>query len=502
MGAMLASRLPAGHAQSNDEILQRAISAFKAGDFSHAEQMFSLLVKQDSSAINVGYLAMAEASNGDLVQAIAHFQQSIQLGNATASARYNLGIAYLNSHQPEAGIRELRQAVSQDRKYLPARYALGVALVDSRRAGEAIPFLEQARMESPEKPEIWANLVRAEFDAGNDTAALRTVDEAVQSLPDAPSLAVTLAQLCRDHREVQKARYLLENATESMPQNNEVNLLLAKTSMQAGEPIEALAVLKNVPAEWGKPGEVYMVRGEARALTGNLDLAEADLSIALGADPQNESYLEAYAWIEQLRGHHREALATLAKAHDRNPHSPTVSYRLGLSYFSLRQYDQAVGACEEALRLAPDYDAAYLLLGAIKLAQEDFRAAQAAFQHAVSLKPGSALFHRELGIALFRAGSLVESKKELDRASILDAQGAATYFWRARVLASSGKRREAVADLETVVALQPNYRGAYSELAPLYLADGDTQKAAWALAKQKDLPDTPDPDESMLKDLP
>jgi len=502
LGAILPGCLSSGYAQSNDEILQRAISTFQAGDFSRAEQMFSLLVKQNPSAVNIGYLAMAEASNGELAKAIAHFRQSIELGNNSSSARYNLGIAYLNSHQPEAGIRELRQALSQDPRYLPARYALGVALVDTGRAGEAIPVLEQARTESPEKPEIWANLVRAEFDAGNDQAALRTVEGAVQSVPDDPRLAVTLARLCLDHRQVQKARYLLENATESIPQDSEVKILLAKTSLLAGEPIEALAVLKNVPVESGKPGEVYLLRGQARALTGNLDLAEADLSIALDADPQNERYLEAYAWLKQLRDRHGEALATLAKARERNPQSPTLCYRQGLSYFFLRQYDKAARASEEAIQLAPAYDAAYLLLGTIRLAQEDFRLAQAAFRQAVALKPDSALFHRQLGIALFKAGSLEESKKELDRASTLDAKGAATYLWRARVLAGLGKRREAIVDLETVLALQPTYRGAYSELAQLYTAEGDAQRAAWALAKEKELPETTSPDEGLLRDLP
>jgi Flp pilus assembly protein TadD len=55
------------------------------------------------------------------------------------------------------------------------------------------------------------------------------------------------------------------------------------------------------------------------------------------------------------------------------------------------------------------------------------------------------------------------------------------------VLAHDGERQKAIADLETAVALQPHYRKAYTELARLYAVDGQREKAAAALAKEKTL---------------
>ena len=202
------------YTQSTDEILQGGIRAFESGDFKSAKQLLTELVRRDPSAANLGYLAMAEAGNGELAQAITHFQKSIQLGNNSAHVHYNLGLAFLKTHQFGAGVGELQRAMAIDPKSASAPYALGVALLDSGRAREAISYFEQARRLSPDQAEIWANLVRAQFQAGEVTKALQTVNEAIAAVPNNPRLAITLANLCLQRKEIQKARNLLENANK------------------------------------------------------------------------------------------------------------------------------------------------------------------------------------------------------------------------------------------------------------------------------------------------
>jgi len=90
-----------------------------------------------------------------------------------------------------------------------------------------------------------------------------------------------------------------------------------------------------------------------------------------------------------------------------------------------------------------------------------------------------------LGVILFKSGHLAESNKELDQAVALDPKAALAYFSRARSLVALGDEQAALRDLETMVALQPDNRDAYSELARLYAKAGQPQKAADALAKEK-----------------
>src|SRR6266851_2152000 len=95
----------AGYSQASESDLDRGVLALKNGDFGRAKRILSLVVKQDPSAENLYYLAMAEASSGSVEQAIAHFRQSIRMGNRSAAVHYNLGLAYLKAKRSDAGIR-------------------------------------------------------------------------------------------------------------------------------------------------------------------------------------------------------------------------------------------------------------------------------------------------------------------------------------------------------------------------------------------------------------
>jgi hypothetical protein len=69
---------------------EAGIAALQKRDFQRAKEIFSALVNQHASAENLNYLGMAEASDGDLPNAIAHFVASIHGGNNTAIVHYNL----------------------------------------------------------------------------------------------------------------------------------------------------------------------------------------------------------------------------------------------------------------------------------------------------------------------------------------------------------------------------------------------------------------------------
>jgi tetratricopeptide (TPR) repeat protein len=484
------------------DALESGVQALKAGEFAHAQLIFTDLVKRSRSAENVGYLAMAEAGTGKSDQAIAHFQESIRLGNDSAAVHYNLGVAFLNLGRRKEGIREFRLALTKDARFLAASYPLGVALLEEGRAREALPHLEQAHKLSPQEPGVWFDVVRAEFESGSQEAALRTVDLALTAIPDNSNLTVALANLCRQHGQARKARYLLEDASVSSPRDSSIGLLLARVSLQDGEPKETLAAMDNVPPHAGAPGEVTFLKGVARGLTGDFAAAQADLSSALQADPHNVEYLVAYAWLQQRQGHYEEALTTLRGAHELGGAKPTFHFRRAVSYFYLGAYAQAVEACKDALRLDSRFAEAYLLMGTVLLQQQSFQTAQSAFQDAIALKSNVALFHTLLGVALYKDGKIALAGKELNQALVLDPQSAPAYFYRARLQARQGERRKAIADLETAVALDSHYRKAYAELARLYTAEGQSDKAAGALANEStEVQSKVSEDERMLQEV-
>ena len=332
-------------AQADQDLIEQGLQAYNAHDFTRAQEILAALVKRDPSAWNFNLLAVAEFAGGKFDQAIAHFRRSIRLGNDSASVHYNLGLSYLQRHNTALGAREIQRALSIDPTLESARYNLAVALLDAGRSQEALPHLLQLRAESPCDPAMWANLIRAQFDTGNTEAAFRTIDEAMRGMTHNVPLIATAAALCERYHQPQKTRNLLESASELRPDDPDIILLLAKASLEANEPAEALTVLKDVPVSSGAPGLVSYTRGLALELTGREEAAEQELTAAVQADPQSVHYLVALAWVYQLEDHQQEALYTLEKARERDPNAEVVPYRMAVSAFVLRRYEQAVQLC-------------------------------------------------------------------------------------------------------------------------------------------------------------
>jgi len=476
----------------------------EARDFAAARQAVLQLVQREPSADNYNYLATAEAAAGQVNLAIAHLQKSIQLGNRTAGAFYNIGVMEMQAHRPDAAEAAFQHAIDLDPKYSPARYGLGMALLSSGHPNRTAEVMQNTLEQTPPEPRFWVLLVSAQFAAGDSAKAVMSTRNAVENFPEDARLDVTLATVCLRYRVVQRARELLEDANESMPNNPEVALLLAKASLLAGEPLEAMAVLEGMaPAERKAVGWRLMM-GEIRALQGDLDSAADDLRLALRDTARDQECLAAYAWLQNLQRQYEDAIATLAKARSILPRAPWVPYRMGVSYFFLAKFEQAETACQRALQLDPTYAPAYMLRGIVKLKEKHFEAARIDLAKAVDLAPDNPLFHRQLGIALYDGGKAALAGEQFDFALHVNPKDAAGYFWRAKSLQARGDREQAIADLKTVIALQPDYAEAYTELARIYSETGQASRAAEVLSQQKQAGafSQPSGDETLLRTLP
>lgn len=469
--------------QSPAELQQRGVQAFRAGQFALAKSLFSRLIRDDPSATAFSYLATAEGAMGEYRQAIVHFQKSIALGNDTPVMRYNLALSYLRQNQLGSAIIQLKHAVAKNPQFLAARYALGVAQLHAGQPREAIVNLQQTQNQLSKKPEMWLNLADAEFSAGNIRQALQILDKSVVAVPENPRFFVELAQVCLNHGQPQKARDLLENASELAPSDSSLKVLLAEISLNVEEPEETLAVLNHVQESAGLPGQVDFLRGRALLLKGELKQADALLAAAVGADPQKLDYVSAYAELKAIEQNYGEALASLRKADEVHPQSPGLAYQTAFIYTLMHRYGEARKACTKATRLAPKFDEAYFLQGAIEFEQNEWLQAEAAFQRALVLRPHSAFYHAALGAALYEAGSLNESRRELDESLRLDRRTPIAYFWRAQLFTRQSDWPKAVGDLEILVTLDSNYPEAYELLARLYTAEKQQAKASDAQAK-------------------
>jgi tetratricopeptide (TPR) repeat protein len=474
-------------AQSPDELKQKGIKAFQAGQFAAAEEAFKLLVQRDPSGENYSYEAVTELSAGEIQAAITHFKRAIALGYAPGSVHYNLGLAYLRLGSSREGIRELKLAATQEPENGEVEYSLGVALLETGEARSALPLLRNSLRRSPGDSAIRANCVRAEFESGDAEAATEEIDKAVAALPKNVALDVALAQLCLAHRQGQKALTLLENADELAPNEPEIRFLLARANVVLERPTKVFDILKGVTPETGAPGEWSHLMAQAQAQAGDLKEARIQVESAIHAEPKNTAYQLTSAWIDQLDLRYTQSIATLEHARELEPKRALIPYRIAIGYYYTQRFDMAAEECQAAVKLAPSYDPAYFLMGISKLEMKDLEGAQAALERAVALKSASPLYHYEWGETLFKGGRIEEGKREFSRALELDAKFAGAYYWRGRALKQEGDLPAAIRDLEAAVAIDPGLTLAYHELWQLYKSTGQPEKANAALAKGEQL---------------
>lgn len=470
-------------AQSVHDLERRGAEAFHARQFGAAERIYLLLVNQEPTAANFGYLATAEAACGHYGQAITHFRKSIELGNDAPSVHYYLALAYLKDNQLQLGMRELQITLAKDPGDVAARLALGIALLDAGRPDAAIMDIKAVEVPLAKNPWMWVNLVRAEFRAGDTKSALQTIPKGLRALPDDAHLPVAFAEICLRYRQPQEARELLESATETAPDDPTLRLLLAEASLKAEDPEETLAVLRDLPTSAGEPGQIAFLQGSALLLVGKTKEAEPLITAAVAAAPHNVDYISKYAELEALNRDYAGAVASLEKARVMRPDSPILLYQIGVIDALMHRYPAATAACQQATRLDPEFDQAYFLLGAIKFDENELQAAEVAFRRAEAINPSSASYHSALGAAVFKAGQLAEATSELDNALKLDPHELSAYFWRANVYSHEKQTEKAIADLETFVALDGTYPEAYKQLAQLYAAKGEAAKASAAQAQ-------------------
>lgn len=171
-----------------------------------------------------------------------------------ASARTELGQAYLNEKNPEAAVSTLRSAVKLDPRNWRAASSLGMAyaakgeaemadeafrralrinpgegeilvnygafLISVQRPADAIPVLEEATRDLDYRNPgiVLSNLARAHLDAGDPESAARRAQEAVRRVPTlCPAwYHLGLAEEARNHPDAALAAY--DKLTSTCPE--------------------------------------------------------------------------------------------------------------------------------------------------------------------------------------------------------------------------------------------------------------------------------------------
>jgi tetratricopeptide (TPR) repeat protein len=247
------------------------------------------------------------------------------------------GDVYFNEGDLAQAVREYRKGLALDPESLNLLNSLGVASVQLNRAKAARGYFEQALTLAPDDFMALFNLAFVCLNANLQDEALALLERALAVDGDHVDLLQHLGVLYYQQGEFTKALDLLARCAEFMG---------AKDYSGGGQ---------TTVARW--LGRVYEATGdEAKAM--------ACYQQAVGGNPRDAGSLSRLGRLYALAGQGDDiAMSLCRQAVKLDASSVEYWFRLGWLYCRLKDYESAVGALDECLRLGRGHLEAVILLG-------------------------------------------------------------------------------------------------------------------------------------------
>ena len=177
---------------------------------------------------------------------------------------------------------------------------------------------------------------RPHFNVQDLLHAVQSYQQAIQLDPE---FTLAFAELSKAHGKLYYLRY--DHSTERQTEAEQAVNRAAELAPSAPETHIALGYY------------YFWVRRDA-------ERALKEFSIAAKELPDNAEILEARAELVRMQGNMEEAVTYYKRAFGLNPREADPVLELGLTYWWLRKYPQALAACNQAIALAPDQAWPYL----------------------------------------------------------------------------------------------------------------------------------------------
>ncbi|TPW18874.1 MAG: hypothetical protein FD126_3251, partial [Elusimicrobia bacterium] len=151
-----------------------------------------------------------------------------------------------------------------------------------------------------------------------------------------------------------------------------------------------------------------------------------------------------------------------------------------------RQWDQAIGALDEAIELTPNNPLLWVKRSTAKNMKGDYTGAEADAREAIRLNPDDAEAWVNLAWAQLRTGRAQDALDSATRAILLDPKNALAYSIRAYASEMLGDSAGKMADIKMAARLDPRYQSQYEtglnggriynpdiDYAPFFLSRGE-----------------------------
>lgn len=392
---------------------------------------------------------------GDLSEAIGLLESALEKGLDQEQARFakSLLASTLIRRGTDAAKR-LFLTPPQDPKF-----------PDRRKA--ALADLEKGVQLSPQQPEALYLVARLNVLPGGDAKrAADALGKAIELWTEEPARRAKALMLRAGlEKDPQKKMADLDEAVRIAPRNADVIRTRGLLRADMGKLEEGLADLNKAIELAPNHAPTYQVKAIVLARMKRYDEALVSLDKASELSPGSLAPLIQKVRIHTLQKNLDAALYELSRAHEMAPKSPDVLILRAGVYQDLGQKEKALADVDQALKLKPNLPGAMRLRAMLLAEAERLGEAIAQLEQLRKLDP------KDLP-TLLQLGMLYAVKKQYEQAveaySALLAQRPDEWTAlraRADSLLSLGRHKQAIADYEKAVKLQPKDPALLNNLA-------------------------------------
>lgn len=332
------------------------------------------------------YQGLILRQQGEYAKAEKQFKEAIVINPRFANAYNGLGLTYRAQNRTDEAIAQYLEAIDIDSQFAYAYNNLAVAYgVQGRPVEDRIELYLKALELDPDNFLFHQNLGLLYEDLGRYDEALVEYLSAVRANPYVADSWYYLASLYYDLARWEEAKVACQKALELDSNHAAAHNLLGIIYAGTGYPKQAVAEYKAALEINPHFASAHCNLGLYYESQRKPEQAQAEYEEAVGLDPDEPVYYCRLGSLYTERGQLEKGENLLAECERLvavNSDDPGGHNALGMAYFALGEYSQAVQEFQRAVQLDPEYhtyhsnlSSAYEELGQIQKAMEEAEAA-------------------------------------------------------------------------------------------------------------------------------
>jgi tetratricopeptide (TPR) repeat protein len=278
-------------------------------------------------------------------------------------AWFDLGFVYNGLGRPEDSIAAYRQAVNAKPDVFESNLNLGLMLVRNKQAG-AEEYLRASTKLKPTshvdqgRATAWLALAHV-LEEKEPEEAIEAYRQAAALQPKDPEPHLSAGQLFEAQNKFAEAEQQYKQALALDPASSDAIVGLANVYMRGQRFPEAEEYLRKVVAQRPNDPVVHVQLGRVLAADQHYDSAIAELQTGLKLAPDDVTARRDLAEVYANAGKYTEAEALYRSLLANDGKNPELHHQFGQTLMKLKKFGEAEQEFLAAVRLKPDWGAAY-----------------------------------------------------------------------------------------------------------------------------------------------